>query len=105
MSDECDPEVYKNGTQVFMTNTIKSQDIETWVQKIASDSGQKVDWHFYAGRAVVLAIGDLKKVQQAILDNKNMHDKYYADEAEVYMPGSDHSRRIEGIWRYNGYGI
>ena len=104
MSDECDPEVYKNGTQVFLTNTIRSQDIETWVQKIAADSGQKVDWHFYAGRAVVLAIGDLEKVQQAILKNKNMHDEFYAKESELYMPDSDHSRRIEGIWRYNGYG-
>ena len=61
MSDRCDKDIYDNGTQVFLTHTISGKDIEKWVQKIAEESGEKVDWHYFGGRAVVLALGDLKK--------------------------------------------
>lgn len=103
MSDRCDAEVYANGVQVFLTQTIRSFNVETWVQKIAADSGQKVDWHYAGGRAIILAVGDLDKVRQAILANKQMHDDFYVDEAEKYLPGHNHQRHIDGIWRYNGF--
>jgi hypothetical protein len=36
--------------------------MERWVQSIAKDSGQRVDWHYFAGRAVVKALGDADAV-------------------------------------------
>jgi hypothetical protein len=40
--------------------------MEQFVKMVAWHSGQRVDWHFYAGRAVVKAIGDIEKVKASI---------------------------------------
>lgn len=107
MSNRCDNDVYENGTHVFLTHTLAAKDIETWVQKIASDSKQKVDWYYFGGRAVVLALGNIKKVQDAILANKEMHDKFY--KKTILKLGSKFcedeldQRIIDGIWHYNGF--
>lgn len=74
----CAPDIFQNGHNVFMTHTIPSNAMERWVQKVAKLSGQPVDWHFCGGRAVVLALGDLDKVQEAITALKPEHDKLYA---------------------------
>jgi hypothetical protein len=83
---------------------------EEWVQKIALDSGQKVDWHMFAGRASILALGNLDKVRQAIVKNRDMHDKFLQEALQVYHKeiGSAHDAHIiSGIWSYNEttYGI
>lgn len=79
----CDAKVYRNGTVVFITNTIQAPELNRWVESVARESGQRVDWHFAAGRAVVKALGDLDKVRSAILAllpehnrlQKEAHDK------------------------------
>lgn len=63
---DCDPEVYKHGKCVMITHSIDSKHIEWWVKQVASRSGQRVDWHWFGGRAVVKAIGDLDKVRDVI---------------------------------------
>ena len=73
----CDPKIYAEGTHLFTTHTIPSNAMEGWVRQIAEKSGQPVDWHFYGGRAVVLALGDLEKVKQAIQDLMPEHDRLY----------------------------
>lgn len=103
MSDRCDYDVYEKGRQVFLTQTIRASNIETWVQKIAADSGQQVDWHYAGGRAIILALGDIEKVRESILQNRQMHDDFYIEEAEKYLPNHNHQRHIDGIWRYNGF--
>lgn len=62
----CDPELFKKGSCVFITHTIPSNAMEGWVKKVASASGQRVDWHFVGGRARVVALGDLEAVRAAI---------------------------------------
>ncbi len=105
MSDRCDNEIYSDGEVVFVTNTIRTPRMEEWVQKIAKDSGQRVDWHQFAGRPVIKALGDLSKVRKAIADNRNMHDEYYAEAcAELRSLGfskEDTDRHCQGIWDYN----
>jgi hypothetical protein len=81
----CDSKVFKEGQRVFMTHSIPSNAMEGWVQKVAKLSGQPVDWHFYGGRAVVLALGDLDKVQQAIQELKPEHDALYAKSIEAIL--------------------
>lgn len=101
--NKCDSEVYNNGMVVFFTNTIRSVRMEEWVQAIAKDSGQRVDWHWCGGRAVVLALGDLHKVRKAIIRHKNMHDLFLKEAInELYLFDEDYLRRYAaGIWEYN----
>jgi hypothetical protein len=103
MSDRCDQEVYDKGDVVFITNTIRSTRMEEWVQKIAQDSGQRVDWHQFAGRPVMKALGDLHEVRKAIVKNKDMHDQYYKEAVSEYkfFSDEDNDDRAWGIWKYN----
>jgi hypothetical protein len=74
----CDQAVYEDGTPIFETDTIRSFKIEPWVQKIAARSGQKVDWHWAGGRAIVLALGDVGKAREALASLLEDHDRMYA---------------------------
>ena len=74
----CDPRIFSHGVTVFVGDTIGSCAIERWVQKIAKASGQRVDWHWAGGRANVLAIGDIAKVQAALVLGKPEYDRLYA---------------------------
>lgn len=71
----CDPEVYENGEHIFTTHSIPSNAMERWVRRVAERSGQRVDWHFHGGRAVVLVLGDVDKAKAAILDLMPEHDE------------------------------
>lgn len=59
-------DVFKNGQHVFTVANIPAAKIEEWVKAVALLSGQDVDWHFVGGRGVVLALGDISQVRQAI---------------------------------------
>ncbi len=71
----CDPKIFADGEQVFVTDTIPSNAMEGWVKQVAELSGQPVDWHFVGGRAEVLALGDITRVKAAILDLLPEHDR------------------------------
>ena len=75
----CDPEIYEKGVHIFTTDTIPSNAMEGWVRQVAERSGQRVDWHFYGGRAVVLALGHLPDVVRAIAELMPEHDRLRAD--------------------------
>lgn len=62
----CARDIMERGEAVFITHSIPSNAMERWVRSIAERSFQRVDWHFVGGRAVVLAIGDLDLVREAI---------------------------------------
>jgi len=66
MSDKCDQEIYDNGEHVFTIASEHTADIEKFVEAVREMSGQKVDWHWMAGRGIVKAIGDLEAVRRAI---------------------------------------
>lgn len=74
----CDPEIWKNGTVVFITHTIPSNAMEGWVKMVKSQCGQPVDWSFMGGRAVVRALGDINRVCQAIFNCLPTHDLLFA---------------------------
>ena len=73
----CDSEVFEKGESVFVTHTIPSNAMDGWVKKVAELSGQRVDWHFFGGRANVLALGDIDKVKAAIQKLMPEHDRLY----------------------------
>lgn len=99
----CKQNIYKYGTQVFLTHTIKSNHIEEWVKIIEKESNQQVDWHWAAGRAIILAIGDLDKVKSAIKNNRSIHDNYYLEAVKGYgFNNISGDKQLDGIWAYNG---
>lgn len=78
----CDRKIYKQGEHVFTTFGIPSNAMEGWVKQVAAKSGQPVDWFFYGGRAVVLALGDIQKVNAAINDLMPEHDRLQKEQQE-----------------------
>jgi hypothetical protein len=63
---KCDPEVYKKGKPICMFHA-PSVPTEEWVRKVAAESGDRVDWHYVGGYAIVKFIGDREKVERAVI--------------------------------------
>jgi hypothetical protein len=63
--DKCDEDIFKNGHGVCVLDACMHR-AETWVQAVAHESGQRVDWHYSGGRANVLYLGDYKRVAAAV---------------------------------------
>lgn len=85
----CSDDVYKKGTVLFVTNSIPSNAMEGWVQSVAKDSNQPVDWHFMGGRAVIKALGDLNAVKASMRKLMLDHDKLFeiaVDGDHMYEP-------------------
>ncbi len=78
----CNDKIHRKGTHLFTTHSIPAEKIEKWVKQVAQMSGQKVDWHYFGGRAVILALGNarqISKVTQAIKDLLPEHDRLMAE--------------------------
>lgn len=102
--ERCDQEVYEKGETVFLTNTIRTPDMEAWVQAVARESGQRVDWRYGCGRAEMLALGDLNAVRKAILKTAAMHDAGYTKAIQKFgdLFNDEHiSHQLKCIWEYN----
>jgi hypothetical protein len=67
MSDRCNQDIFNNGLPLMLVdtgNTGGAAIFERWIQGVAFDSGQLVDWHYSGGIAQVLALGDWSKAQR-----------------------------------------
>jgi hypothetical protein len=56
-TERCDPEVYERGEFLCVLHARKEQ-VESWCQLVAALSGNRVDWSYVAGRAVVKFLGN-----------------------------------------------
>jgi len=65
MGERCDGEVFKDGNGICALDACMHR-AETWVQAVARESGQRMDWHYSGGIASVLYIGDHAKVAAAV---------------------------------------
>jgi hypothetical protein len=63
--DKMNEKIYLKGECVAIVAGSKVA-IDAFVQRLGTDSGQPVDWHYAAGRGVVKAIGDVTRVRDAI---------------------------------------
>lgn len=59
-------EVYEKGTTVFVLASCRSKTIDEWVRALREMSGQRINWHYIAGRACIRVLGDVKAVRKAI---------------------------------------
>ena len=73
---DCDKEIWEKGEHVFTLGDMRTSQVETWVRMIARESGERVDWHWFGGRAVVKVIGDHEKVRRVIGNNLPATDYY-----------------------------
>ena len=80
----CDQDIFKNGEVMLITDTIPSKKVEPWVQLIAEMSGQRVDWHLYAGRIVVKGLGDMTKAYAAMEALMPLHDALREEALNAY---------------------
>ncbi len=56
---ECSPEVYEKGECVWLiAGGFPSTAVEAIVVRVREETGVKVDWHYFAGRAAVRVVGD-----------------------------------------------
>lgn len=63
----CDEAIYREGRTIFVLDDygVGNRGVERWVRSLAEASGQRVDWHYAGGLAVVLYIGEWRKVRDA----------------------------------------
>jgi len=84
----CNSDVYNNGQTIAVINSIGKERTELIVRLAARKSGQKIDWFYMAGRAVVRCIGDPYKALDAL--QKQLHSLkpvYYQIYLENLCPG------------------
>lgn len=71
--------IVDTGVLVFVTNTIDSATLETWVVSVAKLSGQPVDWGWCGGHARVYTTGIVALVVSAIRETIPTHDQMWRD--------------------------
>lgn len=70
---DCDNEIYTNGVTVGYATTQGAEAFEGWIELVRKQSGQRVDWHYVAGRAVIKVLGDVEAVKRAMMDLRTQH--------------------------------
>jgi len=100
MVEEMEQEIFEKGQAVFISHSINTTQFEEWVKKVAALSGQRVDWHFMGGRAVVRCLGDAEKVKQAILDLFDEHEQLFMAEMRAMNMEAFYSESGSGACFY-----
>ena len=62
----CADDIFRDGTAICVIASISSNRMERFIQSVAISTGERVDWHFVGGRAVVKVLGDEAKVRASI---------------------------------------
>lgn len=85
----CRPDIYERGLHVCILAGPRAVQIEEYVKECAAATGQAVDWHYVGGRANVLTIGDVTKVQDWIREHPrsgllvgNLPDRPYRSDTQ-----------------------
>lgn len=62
--EPCNQDIFRNGHSIASLDACRHR-AEEFVQAVAKESGQPVDWHCSGGIASVLYLGDYEKVKAA----------------------------------------
>lgn len=97
MSDRCDQEVFKHGQPLLLADTGLTggaKTFEVWVQRIAAESGQRVDWHYSGDIAQVLVLGDWQRARDTaerlvpeLAEDQRVMRWFEPDDAGAYRAG------------------
>lgn len=96
--NRCDPQVANHGTPVLMTHTIPKSGMDDWCDKVeeAVGGGAQIDWHYFAGRIVVRAIGNLDLIRGKIKEHLPLLGELQRAEYERPL-GSETPSRWPGL--------
>jgi hypothetical protein len=64
----CNTDLYEDGVCIAMYATYGSNHFNLLIEKVANESGRKVDWHYFGGRARVLTMAEDIDIVSPILD-------------------------------------
>lgn len=95
---QCDFKVYKNGKPVCVVNSIPTADVEAWVRRLAKKTGQRMDWHSFAGRDVVLTLGNIAKALKAADEMKDELNAIGKKIWDKQLPGMPHDNYVQIQW-------
>lgn len=70
----CDSSFYYKGEHILTIIDLKPIEIEEIVNSSSINSGQKIDWHYFGGYAVVKAFGDIDKAMESLKLNLRSYD-------------------------------
>jgi hypothetical protein len=102
---DCDHEVFKDGSVVFITHTLSAKMVEEWCRRVrvSLPEGTRLDWHFVGGRAVFKALGDIDEAKAALSLLRPVHDAMFFCAMRELESFSDEwiQRCINGVWNYN----
>jgi hypothetical protein len=98
MTETCDDEVFKKGHSIATIDAC-SHRAEVWVQSVAKESGQRVDWHYTGDYKRVLAA--IKKLLPSLEDHMVKTEEHHCrcGAATEHSPG-----RIFGVFRAGAHG-
>lgn len=100
---DCDQEIFDKGTMVFMTHSMPATSVEAFIKRVREDSGQRVDWHYIAGRARVFALGDPDEVRKSLWKFRDFHDAALGMTRNPHLSHFDVEKYCQGIWAFSGF--
>jgi hypothetical protein len=88
---KCDKKVYRKGEHVLTIIDLEPSEIEKIVQSAAKESGQKIDWHYFGGRAIVKVLGNIESARQHLkdeLEKRNYQGYRFTTDNDSVIPWS-----------------
>jgi len=85
----CDNKVFSKGEHIATIINIKPSEIEEIVKLSAKRSKQKIDWHYFGGRAVVKTLGNVEKARSYLkhtLEEYNCQSYRFTTENDSVLP-------------------
>ena len=86
---DCNQKVYSKGEHIATIINLKPTKIEDIVKSAAKKSRQKIDWHYFGGRAIVKALGNIKRARDYLkqeLENSNHRGYRFTTENDSVIP-------------------
>jgi len=86
---DCNKKVYREGEHIATIIDLEPIEIEEVVKSAAEESGQRIDWHYFGGRAVVKALGNLEKARHYLklkLEEQNHQGYRFTTDKDSVIP-------------------
>ncbi|MFW6047141.1 MAG: hypothetical protein ACOCP4_05095 [Candidatus Woesearchaeota archaeon] len=74
----CDKELWRRGEHIATVIDLEPETIEDIVKTAAKSSGQRIDWHYFGGRACIRAMGDLNSAREYLQQGLEPYEGKYS---------------------------
>lgn len=80
----CDRKVFRRGKHIASIGNLKAEEVEEAVAAARQSSGQRIDWHYFGGVAVVKALGNLPAVREHLEANLKQYSERFGNQPPFY---------------------